>query len=185
MGILDTAGSLIDQGVAGAKKGTRSIALKSQISDIVKRRETYCAQFGAALYEEMRDNQEFRATHEAYFASIEGFDSQIAALKEELSYLENPPQGAPVAPPQGAPVAPPQGAVAPVDQSYPAPVQPVPVAVPDAPAPAAIPVVSDAIVASAPVEAAPVAEAAGKLCASCGLQNPVESMFCGGCGAKL
>jgi len=165
MGLLDTAGSLIDQGVAGAKKGTQAIALKAQIGEIVNRRETNCAQFGAALYEEMRDNPEFRASHETFFAAIESLDAQIDALRSELAYLENPPQGVPVSP----------------DQSYPAPVGPA--VIPDDQA--AMPITYDTVPDSAPVEETPLAETISNSCASCGHQNPAESMFCGGCGAKI
>ena len=166
MGFLDTAGNLIDQGVAGAKKGTKTISLKTQIGEVAKRREANCAQFGATVYEQMRNNPEFRASHEAFFASIESLDAQIDALKSELAFLENPPQGAPM----------------PADQSYPAPgfadqSQPVP-AQPDIAPQVAVPIISDA----AP---APAAVAAGKPCTSCGFLNPQESMFCGECGAKL
>ena len=209
MGFLDAAEKMIDQGVAGAKKGTKALALKTQISEVVGRRELNCAQFGAELYEEMRNNPEFRASHEAFFTSIEGLDAQINALRSELAYLENPPQGAPVSdaemPPQGAPVSadtsqpvpaqpgppqgapmsdaaiPPQGAPLSSDQAFAAPAQPV--AAPDAQA--AMPALSDAAPAAAPAAVAAVADVASKPCASCGQLNSPESTFCGSCGAKL
>ena len=164
MGILDTAGNLIDQGVAGAKKGTKSISLKTQIGDVVKKREATCAQLGAAVYDQMRDNPEFRAPHDAFFTSIEGFDVQIETLKSELASLENPPQEAPV-----------------MSDAAPASAQPDAAPAPQADAP----VMSDAAPAPAPDAGAPEAVAAGKFCTSCGQQSPQESMFCGGCGAKL
>ncbi|MCL2889580.1 MAG: zinc ribbon domain-containing protein [Eggerthellaceae bacterium] len=88
MGILDDAGGLINRGVASAGRGTRSISLKAQVSDLNKRRETLASQLGAALYEETRNDPQFRTPYEGLYVSIETLDQQKEALLLELKNLE-------------------------------------------------------------------------------------------------
>jgi len=92
MGFLDDAGNLINRGVASAGRTTRSISLKSQISDLNKRRESLLAQLAANLYEEIRNDPRFRAPNEGIFFAVENIDSQIIALQFELANLEQQAQ---------------------------------------------------------------------------------------------
>ena len=107
MGILDDAGNLFNRGVASAGRTTRSISLKSQISDLNKRRETLMAQFGANLFEEFRNDPKYRVPNESIYFAVDNLDQQIAALQSELAALEQQAQAA--AQPQPQPVYQPSG----------------------------------------------------------------------------
>lgn len=88
MGLLDNAGNLLNRGVANAGRGTKAISLKAQIADLNRSRVSLMAQLGESLYEPTRALEEYRASREALYVSIEELDAQRIALQNELDSIE-------------------------------------------------------------------------------------------------
>ena len=103
--LLENAGNLLNRGVAAAGRGTKSISLKNQINDLVKRREKLTAELGADLYTVTRFDPNFRAPRESIYGGIESMDAQIEALQIELANIEQEAQTANAAQPVQAPAA--------------------------------------------------------------------------------
>lgn len=88
MGFLDSAGELLNKGVANAGRGTKAISLKAQISDLGQTRSNLMSQLGESLYESVRFDANLRSGLESLFSAIEGIDAQLAALRRELAVVD-------------------------------------------------------------------------------------------------
>jgi len=155
MSILDSAGDLINRGVANAGRGTKSVTLKAQIKDLGKRRESAMADLGASLYEETRNDPDFRASRESLFSAIENLDAQIESLQNELD-------AANLVVPQPAGEV---GIVCPAcGTNIPA---------------------GDAFCMGCGAKVEPVVQASSLACSNCGRQVEEDDLFCMGCGTPV
>ncbi|MCL2631725.1 MAG: zinc ribbon domain-containing protein [Coriobacteriia bacterium] len=101
--ILNSAGNLLNRGVAAAGRGTKTISLRAQINDLVKRREKLTSDLGASIYLETRYDPVFRAPRESYYSAIESIDAQVEALQAEINVIEQDAQVGAAQPVVGAP----------------------------------------------------------------------------------
>ena len=170
MGLFDDVQASLNRGVAATGRTARTVKLKAQMSDALKRRQGLAAQLGASLYEATKDNAELREGREGLFDGIAAIDEERARLQAEIDQLEAesaaqaqaaqtltcPFCGTRVSATDlfcsgcGKPMAEIQAALAPAD---------------------------------APAPAAPAAS--GSTCPSCGAAVNAGDTFCMSCGAKL
>lgn len=88
MGLLDDVQSTINRGVAATGRTARVAKLRAQMSEAMKRRQALAAQLGASLYEETKDNPEFRSGREGLYDDIAAIDAERASLQGEIDELE-------------------------------------------------------------------------------------------------
>lgn len=88
MGLLDDVQSTINRGVAATGRTARMAKLRSQMGEAMKRRQNLAAQLGASLYEETKDNPDFRKGREGLYGDIASIDAERDALQAEIDELE-------------------------------------------------------------------------------------------------
>ena len=94
MGFIDSVQSTFNRGVAAAGRTTDSVKLKAQMTDALKRRQSFAAQLGASLYELTKDDPSFRAGREALYDGIAAIDAERAQIQAELDRIERESQAA-------------------------------------------------------------------------------------------
>lgn len=88
MGFLDNVTSAVNRGTASVGRASRSTQLKMQLSDLMKQRKDMCAQLGASLYDDTKDNADLRKGREPLFDAIANVDLQRASIEAEIESLE-------------------------------------------------------------------------------------------------
>ena len=94
MGFLDSMQSTFNRGVAAAGRTTDSVKLKAQMTDALKRRQSFAAQLGASLYDLTKNDPSFRAGREAIYDGIAAIDAERAQIQAELDRIERESQAA-------------------------------------------------------------------------------------------
>lgn len=97
MSILDDMTSAVNRGAESMGRATEKSKLKSQISDITKRRQGLAAQLGASLYDVTKNDPAFRAGREALYDGIAACDAEREACQMKVEEIEAASQAAAVA----------------------------------------------------------------------------------------
>ena len=88
MGFLDSISSTVNRGVAGAGRATNTMKLKSQISEITRKRSALAAQLGASLYDVTKDDANFRTGREQLYDGIAALDKERDDCQAEIARIE-------------------------------------------------------------------------------------------------
>lgn len=88
MGFFDEVSEKFNQGKDSVSRTMSGSKIKSQISDVNKRRQQLAAQLGASLYDVTRDDPTMRAGRESLYDGIAACDAERAQLQAQLASIE-------------------------------------------------------------------------------------------------
>jgi hypothetical protein len=88
MGFLENVQGGFNRGVASASRTSKKVQTNLQINDARRRVDSLYLQLGKVLYEQTKDDGEFRLGHENLYLSIEDAHSTIGLLQTDLQQLE-------------------------------------------------------------------------------------------------
>lgn len=94
MGIIDSAQSFLNRGMAATERGTRLVSLKAQLGGIDRDQERAFAALGESLYEALKGDPSARAAREDLFGAVERLASQRDEVKRQIAEVEAQAQAA-------------------------------------------------------------------------------------------
>ena len=166
MSFLDDITSKVNQGVATADRSTKKMRIKSQLSDITKRRQQLAAQLGASLYDLTKDDATFRNGRESLYDGIAQCDAERDECNRQIEELDRMEQSAQYA--AQTVVCPKCNTKCSVTDMF--------------CSGCGMPVADMQVNAPAP---APAPTASGKACPHCGAPVGDEDVFCMSCGKRV
>lgn len=88
MGFLDSAQDLLSRGVAATERGTRTLSLKTQLTDANRQRERALAALGESVYAATRDDMAFRVGREELYRAVEEADALRESIEGQIADVE-------------------------------------------------------------------------------------------------
>ena len=87
MGLIDELNEVLSRGGSTVNRTLKANQLKTQVSELVSRRNSICAELGASLYYETRELDEFRLGREALYDEIAQIDARRTELDRQIKEL--------------------------------------------------------------------------------------------------
>lgn len=88
MSFLDNVTSAVNRGTAAAGRSADRARLKSQLSDITKRRQNLAAQLGASLYEATKNDVQLRMGREGLYDAIAACDIERDECQRQIEEID-------------------------------------------------------------------------------------------------